>query len=57
LKFPITLQDLPWVSSEAVKELDDDDFGISLESVFDHAPVFYPVIAPSRHHVSKLAHG
>ena len=55
LQFPVTLQYLSRVPAEAIKVLDDDDIGISLNRIFDHAPVFLPVIAAPRYDIHKMA--
>ena len=57
MKFPITLQYLPGVTAEAVKELHDYDIGVPLDSVVDHASVFFPVVTASRHHIHEVANG
>ena len=55
LRFPVTPQYLSRVPAEAIVELDDDDIGISLNRIFDHAPVFFPIVTSSRHNVHKVA--
>ena len=47
LELPEPPQDLSWVATEAVEELDDHHIGTASEDVFDHSEVLFPVVATS----------